>query len=330
MARRMGDPGELERAIEARLFPFPAEHFLSADDLSCENAERLLDLADAFADWNAARPAPPLTLLAGYTAAHLFFENSTRTRASFELAAKRLGAHVLNLDIATSSTAKGETLVDTARTIDAMSVELMVVRHREDGAPGRVAQGVRAGVINAGDGTREHPTQALLDALTIRRAFGRIEGLTVAICGDIRHSRVAGSNARLLPRLGARVRLVGPPALLPEAAPAEVALVDDLRAGVAGADVVMMLRLQRERMRSALEMSEATYFDAWGLDREKLGLAAPGARVMHPGPMNRGVEIAGAVADDETVSLISAQVGNGVAARMAVLAALALRFRAPR
>ncbi len=205
---------DIEAEITARLFPFPKPHLLSVEDLSAEEAGRLLDLADAFVAFNE-QPRRSLGLLRGLTVANLFFEHSTRTRSSFEIAGKRLGADVVNLDVATSSTAKGETLADTAATIDAMGCDLMVVRHCGDGAVGEVAAAVKASVINAGDGKNEHPTQALLDALTLRRAFGRLEGLTVAIVGDLRHSRVARSNARLLPRLGDRVRMDGPPPLMP-------------------------------------------------------------------------------------------------------------------
>jgi aspartate carbamoyltransferase catalytic subunit len=320
----MASRPDIEADVRARLFALSKPDLLSVEDLSDDEAVRLLDLADAFHAFSD-QPRRGLDLLSGLTVANLFFENSTRTRTSFEIAAKRLGADVVNLDVATSSTAKGETLIDTAVTIDAMGTNLMVVRHAGEGAVADVAAAVKAGVINAGDGKNEHPTQGLLDALTIRRAFGRIEGLTVAICGDIRHSRVARSNARLLPRLGATVRLAGPAQLMPEAADGGAELAGDFRQAIAGADVVMMLRIQRERMDAATAPTPEAFFDAWGLDRAKLTLAAPGARVMHPGPMNRGVEIESDLADDPGLSLVRAQVTSGVAVRMAVMSALAAR-----
>ena len=315
---------DIEAEIHARLFPFPKPHLLGVEDLSPEEALRLLDLADAFAGLNEL-PRRSLELLKGLTQANLFFENSTRTRSSFEIAGKRLGADVVNLDVATSSTAKGETLSDTAATIDAMGCDLMVVRQAGEGSVAEVAGAVKASVINAGDGKNEHPTQALLDALTIRRAFGRLDGLTVAIVGDLRHSRVARSNARLLPRLGVKLRMAGPPPLMPENPVQGVELADSLDAAVAGADVVMMLRIQRERMDASVAPSPQAYARAWGLNRDRLALAAAGAKVMHPGPMNRDVEMDSTLADDRNVSLIRDQVRNGVAVRMAVLASLAAR-----
>jgi aspartate carbamoyltransferase catalytic subunit len=320
----MASRPDIEAEIRARLFPLSSSHLLGVGDLSAGEAVRLLDLADAFYTFNAQQRRS-LDLLKGLTAANLFFESSTRTRTSFEIAAKRLGADVANLDVATSSTAKGETLVDTALTIDAMGADLMVVRHAGEGAVAEVAAAVGASVINAGDGRNEHPTQGLLDALTIRRAFGRIEGLTVAICGDLRHSRVARSNARLLPRLGAKVRMAGPHELMPERAEDGVELVGRLEDAIEGADVVMMLRIQRERMDAASAPSPGAFFSEWGLDRTRLARAAPGVRVMHPGPMNRGVEMDSDLADDPDLSLVRAQVTSGVAVRMAVMAALAAR-----
>jgi aspartate carbamoyltransferase catalytic subunit len=321
---------DIDSEIRARLFAFPTSHFLSADDLDRAAAERLLALADAFAELNR-RAEKRIDLLRGRTLVNLFFENSTRTQSSFELAGKRLGADVLSLNPRTSSMAKGETLADTAATLDAMQVDLMAVRHSEEGAPGEIARVVGAAVLNAGDGKNEHPTQALLDALTLQRAFGRVEGLTVAICGDVRHSRVARSNLRLLRTLGATVRLVAPASLSPEDAAAPgVAVMNELRAGVAGADVVMMLRLQLERMETSLAPSREAYSADWGLTRDILALANPGARVMHPGPMNRGVEIESEIADDPAVSLVLTQVELGVSARMAVMAALDQRRQAGR
>jgi aspartate carbamoyltransferase catalytic subunit len=226
-----------------------------------------------------------------------------------------------------SSISKGETLIDTAVTLNAMQPDILVVRHGASGAASLLSQKVTCSVINAGDGQHEHPSQALLDALSLRRAFGRIEGLTVAICGDVLHSRVARSNVGMLTAMGARVRLVGPPTLLPFGADRwGVDIFHDMRKGIAGVDVVMMLRLQIERMQGALVPSTREYNRLFGLDREKLGLAAPHVRVMHPGPMNRGVEIDSDVADDLGVSLIQNQVEMGVAARMAVLASMSARL----
>jgi aspartate carbamoyltransferase catalytic subunit len=263
----------------------------------------------------------------GRTLVNLFFEASTRTQSSFELAGKRLGADVVNMSPRASSLSKGETLIDTAVTLNAMQPDILVVRHGASGAASLLSQKVTCSVINAGDGQHEHPSQALLDALSLRRAFGRIEGLTVAICGDVLHSRVARSNVGMLTAMGARVRLVGPPTLMPAGADRwGVTIFHDMRKGIAGADVVMMLRLQLERMQGALIPSTREYNRLFGLDREKLGLAAPHVKVMHPGPMNRGVEIDSDVADDLGVSLIQNQVEMGVAARMAVLASMSARL----
>jgi aspartate carbamoyltransferase catalytic subunit len=261
--------------------------------------------------------------LRGRTQVNLFYEASTRTQASFEIAGKRLGADVMNMSVANSSEKKGETLLDTAMTLNAMRPDILVVRHAQAGAVHLLARKVDCAVVNAGDGAHEHPTQALLDALTIRRHKGRIEGLTVAICGDVLHSRVARSNILLLGALGARVRVVGPSTLAPDSlARLGVDVFHDMRAGIAGADIVMMLRLQRERMNGAFVPSSREYFHFFGLDEEKLRHAAPDALVMHPGPMNRGVEIDSSVADGAR-SLIRDQVEMGVAMRMAVLEALA-------
>ena len=312
--------------VRARTFPFPHRHFLSAADLDVVQATDLLDLADGFVDLSR-QTSKKLDLLKGRTMMNLFFENSTRTLSSFELAGKRLGADVVNMSARSSSMAKGETLIDTAVTLNAMRPDLLVIRHSSSGAAALLSQKVGCSVINAGDGRHEHPTQALLDALSMRRAFGHISGLTVAICGDVMHSRVARSNVALLGSLGAHVRLVGPPTLMPSGADRWGAEVHtDLRKGIAGADVVMMLRLQLERMQGALVPSTREYFRFWGLDREKLASAAPGVRVMHPGPMNRGVEIDSEVADDPAISLIQDQVEMGVAARMAILTSLAARL----
>jgi aspartate carbamoyltransferase catalytic subunit len=312
--------------VRARTFPFPARHFISASDLDRDALIALLDLADGFVALNRQK-AKKLDLLKGRTLMNLFFENSTRTQSSFELAGKRLGADVVNMSPRASSMSKGETLIDTAVTLNAMRPDLLVVRHGASGAASLLAQKVGCSVINAGDGQHEHPTQALLDALSMRRAFGRVEGLTVAICGDVLHSRVARSNVLLLQALGARIRLVGPATLMPVGADRWGAEVfHDFRRGVADVDVVMMLRLQLERMTGALVPSTREYFRFFGLDREKLAHAKPGVRVMHPGPMNRGVEIDSDVADDLAISLIQDQVEMGVAVRMAVLASLAARL----
>ena len=312
--------------VRARTFPFPRRHFISATDLHRLEITSLLDLADSFVALNRQK-AKKLDLLKGRTLMNLFFENSTRTQSSFELAGKRLGADVVNMSPRSSSMAKGETLIDTAVTLNAMQPDLLVVRHASSGAASLLAQKVGCSVINAGDGKHEHPTQALLDALSLRQAFGDISGLTVAICGDVAHSRVARSNVILLQTLGAHVRLVGPPTLIPShAARWGASIHHDMREGITGVDVVMMLRLQLERMTGALVPSTREYFRFFGLDREKLACAKKGVKVMHPGPMNRGVEIDSDIADDLSVSLIQNQVEMGVAARMAVLASLAARL----
>ncbi len=312
--------------IRAKAAPFPRRHLLSVTDLDPVEVAAILDLADLFVDLNRQQ-TKKIDLLKGRTLVNLFFEASTRTQSSFELAGKRLGADVVNMSPRSSSISKGETLIDTAVTLNAMQPDILVIRHASSGAASLLSQKVDCSVVNAGDGQHEHPSQALLDSLSMRRAFGHIGGLTVAICGDVAHSRVARSNIALLTMLGANVRVVGPPTLIP--AHAErwgVKVFHDMRLGIAGADVVMMLRLQLERMQGALVPSMREYFRLWGLDREKLALAAPGARVMHPGPMNRGVEIDSDVADDLKVSLIQDQVEMGVAVRMAVLASLAARL----
>ena len=312
--------------VHARTFPFPAKHFLSITDLDPTQVADLLALAEGFVALNRQKNKK-LDLLKGRTLINLFFEASTRTQSSFELAGKRLGADVVNMSPRASSIVKGETLIDTAVTLNAMQPDILVIRHGSSGAASLLSQKVSCSVINAGDGQHEHPSQALLDALSMRRAFGRVDGLKVAICGDVLHSRVARSNVALLSMLGAHVRLVGPPTLMPANVDRwGVEAHHDMKAGISGVDVVMMLRLQLERMQGALVPSMREYFRFWGLDREKLACAAPGARVMHPGPMNRGVEIDSDVADDLEVSLIQDQVEMGVAVRMAVLASLAARL----
>jgi aspartate carbamoyltransferase catalytic subunit len=283
----------------------------------------MLDLAESYVLLNRSGKTQR-DLLRGRTLINLFFEDSTRTRTSFELAGKRLGADVINMSVSTSSVNKGETLLDTAATLNAMNCDLLVVRHADSGAPALLARKVDAAVINAGDGTHEHPTQALLDALTIRRRRGRLEGLTVAICGDVLHSRVARSNIFLLSAMGSRVRVIGPPTLMPaDVERLGVGVFHDMREGLAGCDIVMMLRLQKERMTRGLIPSFREFFRFFGLDAEKLAYARPDALVMHPGPMNRGVEIASDVADDPVRSVIREQVEMGVAVRMAVLDILA-------
>ena len=303
--------------------PFPHRHLLGIEGLSRDDILSLLDLADSFVGQNRAIDKKS-SVLRGRTLVNLFFEASTRTQSSFELAGKRLGADVMNMSVRTSSVSKGETLIDTAITLNAMRPDILVVRHQSSGAVELLSQKVTCSVVNAGDGTHEHPTQALLDALTMRRRFGHIEGLEVAICGDILHSRVARSNIHLLKTLGANVRLIAPKTLLPAHATSFGAeIFHDMRKGLKDADVVMMLRLQTERMTGSFIPSTREYFHAYGLDFEKLAHAKPNAAVMHPGPMNRGVEIDSAVADDKRVSMIHDQVEMGVVVRMAVLTALA-------
>jgi aspartate carbamoyltransferase catalytic subunit len=301
---------------------FAHRHLLGVEGLSPLDIVTLLDMAEAAVEVSR-QIEKKRTTLRGRTQINLFFEASTRTQSSFELAGKRLGADVMNMSVANSSVKKGETLIDTAATLNAMRPDILVVRHRHAGAVHLLARKVDCAVVNAGDGAHEHPTQALLDALTIRRNKGRIEGLIVAICGDILHSRVARSNILLLGALGARVRVIGPSTLLPAGVERMgVEVFRDMRAGLKDADIVMMLRLQRERMMGAFVPSTKEYFRYFGLDEEKLRYAKPDALVMHPGPMNRGVEIDSLVADGAQ-SLIKEQVEMGVAVRMAVLEALA-------
>jgi aspartate carbamoyltransferase catalytic subunit len=289
--------------------------------LSRPEIEYLLDTADEAVEVSR-QIEKKRTVLSGRTQINLFFEASTRTQSSFELAGKRLGADVMNMAVANSSVKKGETLIDTAVTLNAMRPDLIVVRHHCSGAVELLSKKVSCSVVNAGDGSHEHPTQALLDALTIRRRLGKIEGLTVAICGDVAHSRVARSNMILLTQLGARVRVVAPSTLLPAGIERMgVEVFRDFNKGIAGADIVMMLRLQRERMDGAYVPSLKEYAHFHGLTEEKLVAMAPDALVMHPGPINRGVEIDSAVADGSR-SLINEQVEMGVAVRMAVLEAL--------
>jgi aspartate carbamoyltransferase catalytic subunit len=300
---------------------FQHRHLLGIEGLSPQDIAFLLDSAEAAIDISRQVEKKKATLR-GRTQINLFFEASTRTQSSFELAGKRLGADVMNMSVGSSSVKKGETLIDTAMTLNAMRPDLLVVRHHAAGAVALLAQKVECAVINAGDGAHEHPTQALLDALTIRRHKGRLSGLKVAICGDIAHSRVARSNILLLAAMGAVVRVVAPSTLLPAGIDRlGVEVHSSMRKGLADADVVMMLRLQRERMNAAYVPSVREYFRFWGLDAEKLAFAKPDAIVMHPGPMNRGVEIDPLIADG-VQSVIREQVEMGVAVRMAVLEAL--------
>jgi aspartate carbamoyltransferase catalytic subunit len=300
---------------------------LGIEPLRPDAITEILDVAENYVALNR-QPTKHSNALAGLTQINMFFENSTRTQASFELAGKRLGADVMNMAMQASSIKKGETLIDTALTLNAMHPDLLVVRHPHSGAVDLLAQKVNCAVLNAGDGKHEHPTQALLDALTIRRAKGRLHRLNIAICGDIAHSRVARSNLILLGKMENRVRLVGPPTLMPsQISELGVEVYHDMRQGLQDVDVVMMLRLQRERMDGGFIPSEREYYHRYGLDAEKLSYAKPDAIVMHPGPMNRGVEIDGDIADDINRSVIQEQVEMGVAVRMAAMDLLARNMR---
>ncbi|UVK52741.1 aspartate carbamoyltransferase catalytic subunit [Mesorhizobium sp. AR02] len=300
---------------------YPHRHLLGISDLSPADIELLLDRADR-AVAISRQSEKKTSTLRGRTQINLFYEASTRTQSSFELAGKRLGADVMNMSVASSSVKKGETLIDTAMTLNAMRPDILIIRHQSAGAAALLAQKVGCSVVNAGDGAHEHPTQALLDALTIRRAKGPLSKLIVAICGDILHSRVARSNIMLLNALGAQVRVVAPSTLLPSGIEKMGVIVTrSMAEGLKDADVVMMLRLQRERMEGAFVPSVREYFRYFGLDAEKLKAAKDDAMVMHPGPMNRGVEIASEIADGPQ-SVIQEQVEMGVAVRMAVMEAL--------
>ena len=287
---------------------------LSIDSLSDTDIATILDEGDRWFDYNR-QPRRNADKLDGLTIVNAFFENSTRTLLSFEIAANRLGAQVVTMQVEMSSIKKGETLEDTARTLNAMRPDALIIRHGASGAPASIATIMDCPVINAGDGSGEHPTQALLDAATLRRRFGRIAGLKVAICGDLKHSRVAHSNIKLLTRLGAEVRLAGPPELLPDDFHGDGAI----DSAVEGADAVMMLRIQRERLDEEFGDAPGEYLERYGLNAARFANAAPNAVVMHPGPINRGVEIDGALADDPERSLIILQVEMGVAVRMACL-----------
>ncbi|HJU53245.1 MAG TPA: aspartate carbamoyltransferase catalytic subunit [Pyrinomonadaceae bacterium] len=305
--------------------PFKRKDLLGIRELSAEEITHILDTAESFRDISR-REIKKVPTLRGRTVINLFFEPSTRTRTSFEIAAKRLSADAINISASTSSVTKGETLLDTARNLEAMAPDCIVIRHSSAGAPHQLARICRAGIVNAGDGAHEHPTQALLDALTIRERKGRISGLRVAIIGDILHSRVARSNVHLLTKLGATVRIAGPGTLVPqefgELVEEGVVVERNIEDAIEGADVVMILRIQRERQDAAFFPSMREYAVHYGLNLKRLERAAGDAIVMHPGPMNRGIEIASDVADG-TRSLILDQVSNGLAVRMAVLYLLA-------
>ncbi|MCD6034990.1 MAG: aspartate carbamoyltransferase catalytic subunit [Rickettsiales bacterium] len=308
---------------QAQPHRFSHTHLLGIEGLSAQDITAILELAETHIKFNRKRDKKQSTLK-GLTLINLFFENSTRTRTSFELAGKRLGADVINMSVSTSSVKKGETLIDTAMTLNAMHPDFIAIRHDQSGAVQLLAQKVNCSVINAGDGAHEHPTQALLDALTIQRRRGEIKGLRVAICGDIRHSRVARSNIALLTTLGAEVRLIAPPTLLPFKAEAlGVPIFHDMQKGLEGCDIIMMLRLQRERMESCFIPSVREYFHLYGLDKRKLAYAKSDALIMHPGPINRGVEIDSQLADDINRSVILDQVEMGIAVRQAILELLA-------
>lgn len=292
-------------------------HLLSIRDLSRSDIELFLQTAKGFKDV-LKRDIKKVPALRGKTVINLFFEPSTRTKTSFEIAEKRLSMDVLNFSVPTSSVVKGESLYDTIKTIEAYGVDFVVIRHSSSGAPHFVAENINASVINAGDGINEHPTQALLDALSIEQNKGVLEGLTIAIIGDIYHSRVAKSNIYLLSQFNNRIRLIAPPTLIPDISGYDVEVFSDMDKGLSGVDVIMMLRIQLERQGSAFFPSIQEYFNFWGLDRRRLSLAKEDAIVMHPGPMNRGVEISSEVADSPQ-SVILEQVTNGLAVRMAVM-----------
>ena len=295
------------------------EHLLGIQNLSIKEANLILDEAKNFIKLNRSA-SKKMDLLRGKTQINLFFEPSTRTQSSFELAGKRLGADVMTMNVGNSSLKKGETILDTAMTLNAMHPDIIVVRHQESGAPNLLSQKVNCAVINAGDGLREHPTQALLDALTIKNRKGKIEGLKIAICGDILHSRVARSNIYLLNMLGAEVNIIAPKTLIPDSiTKLGVKSFTNMKEGLKSSDIVMMLRLENERMSGSFLPSKREYYEYFGLTSDKLKLAKKDALIMHPGPMNRGVEIDTKLADDINVSLVKEQVELGVAVRMACL-----------
>ena len=297
-----------------------SHHLLAIEGMQKSEIQKLLDRADYFASLDKHTDTK---YLPGYVVLNVFFENSTRTRVSFELAARRLGAEVINISLINSSIKKGESLLDTASTLNAMKPDLLIVRHPHSGAPLLFTEYLSCSIINAGDGRHEHPTQALLDALTIKRRIGYLEGLKISICGDISNSRVARSNIHLLTTMGAEVRCVAPSTLMPSGLEKlGVKCFFDMKEGIKDADVVMLLRLQNERMSGTENPSEREYFNFFGLDETKLSMANSNAVIMHPGPMNRGVEIASALADDTNRSLIKTQVEMGVAVRMSIIEAL--------
>ena len=297
-----------------------SKNLLSIEGMNKLEINSLLDRADYFADLD---PLKIIKTLNGYVILNVFFENSTRTRVSFELAGRRLGAEVINISVDKSSIKKGESLLDTANTLSAMKPNLLIVRHPESGAPKLFSDYLNCSIVNAGDGRHEHPTQALLDALTIRRRLGRIEGLKIAICGDILNSRVARSNIHLLTTLGVEVRCIAPPTLMPKSLEnLGVNCFNSLKDGINNVNAIMLLRLQNERMSGTESPSKREYYRFYGLDEEKLRMAHHDAVIMHPGPMNRGVEIASSLADNEERSLIKTQVEIGVAIRMATIEAV--------
>ena len=301
-------------------FKYPHKHLLGIEGLFPDSIEHLLMLSDKFVDHLNNKKNEKLDFLKNKIFINLFFENSTRTRTSFELAGKKLGADMLNISVGSSSIKKGETLIDTAMTLNAMQPDILVVRHNDAGAVKLLSEKVNCGVINAGDGPHEHPTQALLDALTIKRRKKSIAGLKVAICGDIMHSRVARSNIHLLNTLGAEVRIIAPATLIPKNIESlGVNVFYEMKNGLKNVDIIIMLRLQLERMSGSFVPSIREYFKFYGLDREKLRFAKPDALILHPGPMNRGVEIDSELADDIDRSAIFEQVQMGVAVRMACL-----------
>jgi aspartate carbamoyltransferase catalytic subunit len=296
-----------------------SKHLLGIQNLSILEAKKILEEAKTFISLNRSA-SKKLDILRGKTQINLFFEPSTRTQSSFDLAGKRLGADVMTMNVGNSALKKGETLMDTAMTLNAMHPDLIVIRHQDSGAPNLLSQKVNCAVINAGDGRREHPTQALLDALTIINRKGKIEGLKIAICGDILHSRVARSNIYLMNMLGAEVNVIGPKTLMPSSVERlGVKSFTDMKKGLENCDIVMMLRLQNERMQGSFLPSKREYYEFFGLTPEKLKFASKDALIMHPGPMNRGVEIDTKLADDINVSLVKEQVELGVAIRMACL-----------
>lgn len=308
---------------------FAHKHIINIADLSPEDITAILDLADMYVDKNRNRTAP-YDKLRGLCMMNIFFENSTRTLMSFELAGKRLGMHTLNMDVDTSSLSKGESLHDTFKTLNAMRPDVLVVRHSENGVIKMLSDMVDGAVINAGDGTNEHPTQGLLDALSIRRKIGRLSDITVAICGDIAHSRVARSNIILLRKMGATVRLIAPKELIPKnvnTMDANIEIYHDMKHGLAGCHIVMALRLQMERMKAYSVPNATDFYNTYGLTHQRLAYANQDAFVMHPGPINRDVEISSDLADDTQRTLINYQVEMGVAVRMACLDVLTQHYQ---